>query len=496
MVWANGNLYDCVNGAASLIKAGAYTVGQQIGRVDLGGILYYTTVTVPLRQWNGTTEQAVANSGGVGTVPPPSGTVLAAYAGSLICGNPTVSAVNYPGGFIYCNVNDPTTWIGANLNQLGSNEFIMWIIPLGVSAAGVPPTGSFMIGCANQIFVYQGPLNALTQKIVNSPVGAQDPNSAQFVPSQDLFPGIIFLGSDGQFWITNGITTGCISLKILNLVYNFTQNSKLIFAKPRYFAGYNARYQYYICDFGSNVQLVYMTQTKSWWVISGWPSGSIITGHDNAGFPTNFIANTNVGITSGLYQVGIDFTTFNGVNPNVFYQTAYLHGGDPELWKEWQWVFIGTLTVQSTYQVVATGLPLATNTQQSTQPLLFGNPLAPGTLVGAIWDTSLWDQALWTGINTLQTVPDLAHGMLSVAVPVSKWVAKPTTQPLRSSAASFTITWAFGLPNSGTPAFDINQIIARFNPRGRKPVGGATGTAQAGILRAGTDPFVGVNPNR
>jgi hypothetical protein len=424
-------------------------------------------------------------------VAPPSGTVLAGYAGSLICGNPTVSGTYYPGGFIYCNVNDPTTWVGANINQLGSNEFIQWIIPLGVSAAGVPPTGSFMIGCTTTIFVYQGALNALTQHVVNSPVGAQDANSAYFVPAPDLFPGVIFLGSDGQFWITNGITTGCISLKILNLVFSLVQGAKLAFAAPKFYATYNAQYQYYLCDFGTNQQLVYMVQTKAWYFVNGWPSGPYINGHDNSGFPNNFVAvGSESGFTPGLYETGQAGTSFNGTPPTIFYSTAYLHGGDFELWKEWQWVAIATLNNLNTYTVVASTLPRADNTTLTSQTLTFNNPNEAAMGSSGIWDVSDWDVATWAGLSGNTSQPAVNHGMLSVAVPASKWVRNATTQPLRSSAVTFTISWLSGASDSGTPALDLVGIIARYLPRGRKPVGGQLFTAQSGTAFTGNNPWV------
>jgi hypothetical protein len=488
-VWASGNLYDCVSGAYTLIASNVYTAGQQVGRQDLGGVLYYCTATVPLRQWNGTVEKAVPNSGGTGVVPPPSGTVLAAFAGSLICGNPTVSSTYYPGGFIYSDVNDPTTWYGNVLNQLGSNEFIQWIVTLGVSSAGVPPTGSFMIGCTNQIFIYKGPLNSLTQNIVNCPVGAADPNSAFFVPSPDLFPGIIFLGSDGQFWISNGITTGCISLKIMNLVYSLVQGAKLNFPNPRYFATYNAEYFYYMCDFGSNQQLVYMVNTKSWFFVNGWPSGPYISGHDNAGFPANFVATNNTSFGPALYETGLANTTFDGRSPSIYYSTAYLHGGDFELWKEWQWIAIATLNYMNTYQVSATSLPRADNTVLTSQSLTFSNAnVVSGS--AAEWDVSQWDVAMWAGLSSSQVTPCINHGMLSVAVPASTWVRTNTTQPLRSSAVYFTISWLSGESDSGTPALDLIGIIARYVPRGRKPVGGQLFTAQSGITFPGNNPWL------
>lgn len=496
VMWGGGNMYDVTGSTAVLIKSGAYTTGQQVAHQDLGGILYYTTKTVPLRQWDGTTEMATPNGGGTGIVPPPSGTALAAFAGSLIMGNPTIvsgGTTYYPGGFIYCNVNDPTRWNGANLNQLGSNEFIQWIIPLGVSAAGVPPTGSIMFGCMNQIFVYSGPLNNLTQHIVNSPVGAFDPNSAVFIPSEDLFPGVVFIGSDTQFWRTNGIITECVSKKIQNDVYSVVQNAIQMSATQRFFGAYNNQWHYYICDMGNNEQFAYRWSDRSWWAFNGWPSGALITGHDPTGFTVVYSASNSATVPVAFYELGLAQTNFNGSPPVIYYTTPYLHGNAPGLEKDWFWVTLDTLNNFDTYQIQATTLPRSDNSVLVSQPLMMNNPTSSGESSGdLIWDVGNWDEANWAGFPSLGNQPAINSGMFSVAVPASEWIPYATTQPLRSGAITIKISW---VPNNLTPAMDITAIETRFNPRGRKTVGGQLYQAQSGVTQNGVDPFVGTVPS-
>ena len=71
-----------------------------LAEIDQNGFFYWTTATVPLQAYNGTTDIAVSSSGAVGSVPIPAGTCLCSYAGSIVVGNPTISGVTYPGSFI------------------------------------------------------------------------------------------------------------------------------------------------------------------------------------------------------------------------------------------------------------------------------------------------------------------------------------------------------------------------------------------------------------
>lgn len=487
VVWAGGNVYDVAGASPILITSGKYTPGQQIGMQDLGGVLYWTAKGVPLRMWNAltNTEAAVIGSGLAGSVNPPSGTTLTAFAGSLIMGNVTVSGIYYPGGFMYANVNDPTTWIGANINQLGANEFIQWIIPLGVSAVGVPPSGGFMIGCNTVIFYYEGPLNSLTQKIVNCPVGALDANSAYYVPSKDLYPGVFFLGSDFQFWRTNGIVTECISLKIQNLCSTSLTTTLQSNPFQKFFGSYNATDHYYICDIGGNQQFAYRWSESAWYTFSGWPSGPLINGHDQSGFNALFSAGGPSGSALGFFELGQVGVNFAGSYPNIFYQTAYLHGGDPGLQKDFQWVELDTLNNTAAYNLYGQSIPNASNTVLYTQEFIFTTPFFNQGFDTGVWDQDNWNNFDWSGVVATATgTPVTNHGMLSVLVPAGEWVPRATTQPFRTPAASFTIQSNVILTDGaiGIPYFDVCGFKTRFVPRGRKTVGGQLYTSQSGSL--------------
>jgi hypothetical protein len=113
LVWLGGDIYDVASGTAVLVAAGVYSAGEQIAKTQLNGVLYWATLSVPLRQYDGTTEQAVANSGGVGTVPPPACNFLLTYAGSIVAVAPITVGVPELSSFMWSNVNDPNTWLGA-----------------------------------------------------------------------------------------------------------------------------------------------------------------------------------------------------------------------------------------------------------------------------------------------------------------------------------------------------------------------------------------------
>jgi len=496
IVWANGNMYDTASGTSVLIATAVYTAGQPIGRIDQFGILYWISTNVNLQQYNGTTNTTVTSSGGAGNSGPPNGgTYLTSFAGSLICANPKYSGVVNVGAYIYCNVNDPTTWLGANIYNFGQNQYIEWLVPMGVSAAGVPPSGGFIAGCAINLFLVEGPLNSATVRIVNCPVGAKEPNSAQFLPAGDQLGAVTFLAADGQIWQSNGLSAKCISLKILNLVYNLVQNAVTQNPSGTFFGCYNERYQYYLIDMQNGQQLAYRWQTEAWFYFQGWPSGCFMNGHDSNGYPVNLVAAKNISTVSpGMYTLGVDGALYGTAPPSIFYSTPYLHGGQPGLMKEYQWVELDMLNNYNTYTVQGTTLATSGNVTQSSNLLTFSAPAVAGaqSTGSALWGSGIWGTSIWGGTGTpFLSPPCTVKGMLSVTVPVgsSVWANKISTQPLRSNAVSFTIAWAMSSSVSGLPAFDITGFCARIAPRGRKPIGGTGYSAQSGVIPVGTDPY-------
>lgn len=484
MVWRGGNLYDEVNGIENLIAASCYIAGQAVGRVDQNNFLYWTTATVPLQVFNGTTTTAVISSGGVGVGPVPAGTCLCSYAGSIVVGNPTISGVTYPGSFLPSNVNDPTSFITANQTATGENNFIQAMVPMGVASGGVPPTNSIMVVGSEFLILAQGAVNALKLNSVNVPMGCRDGNSVVYIPTGDLLGAVIYQGNDNQFWETNGITGDCVSKTLLNWLNLIVQSSKEANPVQVFSAAYNARYQYYICDLGQNQQLVYRWQQKAWYYVNGWPSGIYCDGTTGIGFPCNYVSSNSPTFTAATYLVGQDNINFNGQAPVISFNTAYMHANSSDIQKEWQSIDVEMNNlIAAAYNVQAIGLPGAQVALPTSNTLTFLNPLLT-TMLNAnygIWNVSLWNNALWgPGASIFPQEPYIASGMLTQPVPASAWVPSGTTQPLRSSALSLNISWTNNGVVNAIPDFDIGAIRMRYKAMGHLMVGGNQYSAQSG----------------
>lgn len=485
MVWANGNLYDCQYGASVLIEFGCYVPGEDIGRVDQGGVLYWCTNSVTVRYFNGLVAAGIAGA--------PTGNYMTSFAGSLIVANPTpANSTNQPGAFIPSAVNDPTTWLVNLMQQVGTQlgATISFIVPMGVSAGGVPPSKSLLVGMtAGNMFLYTGPVGQQEESIINCPVGCFDANSAVYIPSPTLFGEVAFLGTDAQIWVTNGITAECLTIKNLDFVFKSISNARAVNPLQRFFATYNNRFAYYLLDYGNNQQFLYRWQTKGLYLVSGWPSGAYFSGHDASGFGANFVASI-LTYTRGLYQVGIDRTAFNGVSPTISYQLPYLHGGNAEMNKDWQWATLFSRNIGLSYKVQASGIPRSDNSVPTSNVLTFKDPAdSPGNNP-ANWDQVSWDQSKWQDDLTLnQYVPVVRHGMLCEPVPASVWVPIGVTQPLRSGAISPIISW--NDDGNTAPGFDICGLQFRYNPRTMRTMGGNKYAAQSGTILNGADFFMG-----
>jgi hypothetical protein len=481
--WRGGNMYDTVNGILVTINIAIYVPGQNIGRIDQNGVLYWTTATVPLRAYNGTTDVPVIDSGATGSVAIPSGTCLCAYAGSIVVGNPTIAGVSYPGTFIPSNVNDATTFLGANQTATGANNFIQAMVPMGIAAGGVPPTNSIMIVGSEFLILAQGAVNALKLNSVNVPMGCQDGNSVAYIPTGDLLGVVVYQGNDNQFWETNGITGDCISKQLLNWLNLTIQSSKETNPNIRFSGSYNGRYQYYICDLGMNQMLVYRWQQKAWYYVSGWPSGFICEGTTGIGFPCNYIS-SNGSFTAATYLVGQDNINFNGTVPVISFSTPYLHGGDSSELKEYQWVYMEMNNlIPAAYNVQASGLPFQGGELSVSNTLLFPNPLLNTALLSnyGIWNVSLWNVGLWgPGESTFPQQPSVVSGMLAQTVAPNEWISAATTQPFRSAATTVNISWTNNGVANAIPDFDVGKVYLSYKPMGHRMVGGTLGSAQSG----------------
>lgn len=457
MAWVNGSLYDYVSGAPVLVAAGVYTPGQQIGHCTLNGVMYWSTLSVPLRKYDGTTESAVPNSGGAGIVPPPAANFLVTYAGAIIAVFPVPLGVPEPSAFMWSNVNDPTTWPGVSIQTVGSNDgsvctfaLLLGVIPGGIQESGVPATRQLLVGKdMGNLFIYSGALGTLIENAIPCPVGSVDANCPVYMPTADGPGAVAFLGSDGQIWMTNGSSAVVISDNIKDFVYKLYASAKAANSAQKFNAVYNERWQYYLLDFGNNTQLAYKWDTKAWWLFKGWPSGPYVIGQASSGLPQIFVCAQGAG-ASGAYKIGLDQTDDNGSTIQAYYTTPALHGGKPQNEKIFNRFDLFAYAVGIQYTVTATTMTRLDNTVQVSQPLIFNDAAFGGnsSTTGGIWNVSLWNNFLWGGgFNTLTQSSALCSmsGLLNTLSVATKYVAAGIPTPLRSPAIQIKIAWSGGI---------------------------------------------------
>lgn len=486
IAWANGNMYDTVNGTLVVIATGVYTSGQNIGRAVLNSVLYWSTKTVTMRSYDGTTEAAVVSSGAAGSVAIPASNYLCNYAGSIIAANPRIAGVENPGSLIPSNTNDPTTFLGANLSALGNNNYIQALIPMSVEAGGIPPTSSIMCVGTVGLVLAQGAVTTLKLQNINYPIGCQDGNSVVYIPTGDILGNVVYLGTDNQFHESNGITTKMLTSKILNLMNTLVSNALANNITQRFSATYNQRLHYYICDMGQNIQMIYKwTQLTDGSVragffrIQGWPSGMYFAGTAGNGLPTNYVV-VNGSDDAGMYEVGLEGNNFNGVQPpGLYYTSPYMHANDASMMKEWQWCNLAYNNQQSIkYTIDAIGLADASNNVPTANQIIFSAPVNQAAASNAgIWDQSLWDVAYWANVPNLPVqTPTVGAKMLTVSA--IDGYGETVNAPLRSSAVSFKISWK-PINSDSVAYYDITNFRARYKEMGHYMVGGAQFSAEA-----------------
>ena len=485
MVWAGGDLYDCKTGTAVLITATVYTAGQQIAVVASNYIMYWATPTVPLRQYDGTTEAAVVDSMAVGSVAPPAGSYLTVYNGQLVMLQPVISSVTYSSSFMWSDVNDATTWIGANIQGVGSADggTCQWALTLGIPAIVVGKSQ----GASNlNLFIYTGALapGSLTQTPISCPVAALDSYSACVVPSRQGLSTCIFIGSDAHFWMTNGVEAWMASEDILALTEDYIRDAIQALPTQKFFSSYYTRWQYYICSIGTQTHFVYRPgqrpeDTPSWWLFEGWPSGDF----------ADFIG-AGTGAVPGVFQVAMDQTLDNGVDPTPppYYTTPYLHGGKIEREKQYQNFALETYDVGVQYNISGLSIPRADGYVYNIDTINFEDPAASAAEIGTsgTWDVSTWGAFLWGGgAATLAQPyqPCISHAPIRVTTLGTIWVPPGEKQPLKTSAAQFKISWAGGLPDFQVLAYNVRYMERSFGFAGNAPY------QTAGGIISTTDPY-------
>lgn len=459
VVWRNGNIYDTVSGAEVVIASAVYTPGERIARAQLNGILYWSTLTAPLRQWNGVTEMLVPNSGTTGTVAPPACSFLIAFNGALVAVSVVVAGVPNLGAFMWCQVNDPTTWLGVNTQVVGSNDgsIAQFAVSLGVAQVGVTPTKQFLVGkSSGNMFLYTGALGSLVEQQVSCPTGCLSGDSAVYIPTTDGFGAVMFLGSDGQFYLCNGVQAPVASKGIKTLVVALVNAALATNPSHRFSAVYNSRWQYYLIDMGNNYQLAYKWDANpdggAWWLFKGWPPGYYMSAPGTTGVFSVYVASSDPD-NLGVFELALDNEDFNGTplsDVGVYWTSAYIHGGKPERLKLFQDLTLFFYNSGVRYKCTVYGMPNSNAVTPTSRPLSFNTP-AVGAITqsgGPVWNQAYWNQAYWGGPGFVSFSQPLqiagAHGPIVVPSAVSKWAPAGTPTPLRSGACQVKIEWERG----------------------------------------------------
>jgi hypothetical protein len=489
-VWAGGNLYDCVSGAPVLVASGVYVSPDRIGHVDLNGILYWSTQTVPIQFW----DPQMGTFGPVpqtGTALVPTSAYLTVYTNSIVAVGvnftPSTPATYQGTVFAWSALDQPGNWTAADSQQVGpeNSGHIEFGTSFGIAEIGVSPFRTLIMGRADQgLYAYTGALGAQTETLINCPVGCLDNGTVQYLPSAEAFGTLVFLGTDGQFWATNGITAYPISLPILPVLSAAIQSVLNSNENQRFWSGYNEQWQYYWCDV-SGTQYVYKWDLKCWSKFTGWPSGPAFNvnsgGTLNFGVPTTYIASMNSNQLV-LGKVGLAGVNDNHSAPNVYYTTPYLHFGDLESFKEFEWFALQAYATGTNYVVTAQSILDADGNSTQSTALMMNQPVGFGSNYFTLNVSTLNSAAVLAPSNVSVAgtgTPLIIHGRLSVPItPTSPYLKNVAglTERLRGVACQFTIAW-----NGGTMDYELIGIEVRYKDNNEyKRSGGPKFSAESG----------------
>jgi hypothetical protein len=430
-------------------------------------------------------------------VQPPACRFLIPFNGSLVAVDPAPNGVPQNGAFMWSDVNDPTTWFGNSIQEVGSNDGAQctFALLMGISQVGVEPAKSFMVGkTKTNIFIYQGALGQLTEQAISCPVGALTAPSAVYIPTQEGLGAVQFLGSDAQVWLSNGVEAYISSKNIKTLVYQLVQNALQINKAQQFNSTYNDEFQYSIIDFGNSTQLVYKWDTGAWWYFAGWPSGPYMTAPGSAGLPTVFVASNTVG-TTGVYELGLEGNNDNGSAISAYYMTPYIHGGKPERQKEFDVFTLFAFNVGVQYTVTPYAMPRGDNqTIQGQAMILNDGAYNPTTPYGAfVWGTGVWGSAIWGGgyssiAQPYETVP--MRSRISYLSTGTKWVPPGIPFPMRSGACQFKIAYS-----GGANDFRVVRANIGYSERATTFVGNLPYGSQGNFVQSVPDKYTNIPSN-
>jgi len=478
-VWAGGNLYDCVSGIPVLVPTAGYTAGNNVGCVELDGKAYWSSLgqggsnPVPLRVWDPAlgTEAAVVSAGGTGVADPPASGFLFLYTNCIVAlapfwGTPIVTNVYQPNVFTWCGVNDPTRWFAANSQAVGDlNDYqLEYGRPFGIAGPGVSPFETILImrndPIGAGIFAYSGALGQLQEHLLNCPFGIKSRFSAQYLPTTGTFGEVVWLGTDGQVWSTNGLVCTPISNDIipsLQAAYTNALNSSV----TRFYSGYNQQWQYYYVDLNGQ-QFGYRWQTKAWFPMQGWPSGISFISSSAQGVPGYYVA--SAGANNIIANIGLFGQSDNGIMPSVYWKSPIFHGDDAQLFKEWHWGSITTFDTGATYAMSASSIRRSDGTLMVAQTVPLVSPA--DTVIGApfkIGSSIVGGPDLVGGAQqtAFPGIPIVMQERFAVPIPQDEWTDEGDNETLKGNGIQVTIAW-----EAGAFVFDLTAVEVLYVPRG------------------------------
>ncbi len=498
-IWAGGNLYDAVSGVYVLIAAAVYTPGNRVGACVLDGVLYWSCGKpnpVKLQFWSPSagTHGPVVNAGGVGYIDPPASNFLFTYLNCIMAlaptwGSPAGPDVFQPTLMVWCDVDRPDKWFGANGQAVGSNDGgeLVFGMQFGIANTGVSPSRQIIVGRSDiGIYSYSGAMPNLEENVLNCPVGCRDADTVQYLPMTGLFGSIYFLGTDGQFWQLNGINAAPVSTNITDTIVNAVNNALAANPDLRFNSGYNEEWQYYWCDV-NGTQFAFRWQTGAWTKFQGWPSGPTFLTTGFNGAPAYFVASKSEA-NPYLSQIAIDNVADNGVMPVVYYETAALHAGDQRLMKEWQWATIGVYDTGAKYAVSGKGNKRIDGSYMQSDEMMFTAPGADTIVQGQfILGQSKLGGPDVLGIGTTATggEPTIVNGVFRCPVKPDEWMPEGQYETLKSNACKIKVRYA-----GGSSSFELLTIEVQYVPLGYYRGAGNQYNPTAGAPD-GFDPFVG-----
>lgn len=351
----------------------------------------------------GNTEGMNISSGLALSMGPPAAKWLTTYQGSILAGNCKLTdGTARPDSVYACNVADRTTWLGAQEHPVGYSEGgkITCLVPFSLSTDSISPTRTVFVGKdGTQIYALKGSVGSFEEIQIRASVGVLDPYSVSTIPIGDGAV-VVFLGTDKQIWVTNGVTAQPLSdqkiRKELNqwITQRIAEDPAVRFYAARDFAHYM-----YILNVGGGRHYCYDWNRQTFTRYRGWPDGPMIEDRD-AVLQQILHCFSVVDETVKQYKLD-DGTSDIGTAIAPYWKSGYLRGsatdsggnaGDPTMDKLWYWAVLEFSTDTGQYQINFTS---NRGRGPSTTVLFEGEDVPEADPDGGVWDESEWDEANW-----------------------------------------------------------------------------------------------------